>query len=63
MPETGRVLLAGTQFTCFIDAKVQILTLLLLAVVFPFRPWVECGGMGRRKPPEQILPVFKYCPC
>eukprot|EP00277_Geminigera_cryophila_P019053 CAMPEP_0179447048 /NCGR_PEP_ID=MMETSP0799-20121207/30775_1 /TAXON_ID=46947 /ORGANISM="Geminigera cryophila, Strain CCMP2564" /LENGTH=300 /DNA_ID=CAMNT_0021237263 /DNA_START=160 /DNA_END=1062 /DNA_ORIENTATION=- len=27
----------------------------LLAVVLPFSPWVECGGMGRRKRPEQHL--------
>jgi hypothetical protein len=31
--------------------------IVLLAVVFPFRPWVESGGMLRRKPPQQQLPV------
>jgi len=30
----------------------------LLAVVLPFSPWVECGGMGRRKRPEQHLAVI-----
>jgi len=29
----------------------------LLAVVLPFRPFVECGALGRRQDPKQRLPV------
>ena len=33
----------------------------LLAVVLPFRPFVETGAMGRRQAPEQRLPVRNGC--
>jgi 2-polyprenyl-3-methyl-5-hydroxy-6-metoxy-1,4-benzoquinol methylase len=34
----------------------------LLALVLPYRPWVEDGGMGRRIDPEQRLPVWLVRP-